>query len=415
MGLLAISMALLAGCQAKETKEEVVVIEQTTEPTFVAGKSQPLWAAEPIEQGTINASASEVVAPIVTATESQAIKQNVPDGPYEPNEGGRIMIFLFHHVIPEYTSGDKNVSITIDHFKQWLNNVYEAGYRPISMEDYLTNNITIAKGYIPMILTFDDGWSTQFQFLEENGEKVVDPNTAIAILDEFNKEHPDFEKKGIFYINLGREQTFGKIGTVSERLQYVIDQGYELGNHTLDHANLRNIKDKETLMYQIGKNEQLLQQALPNYTFKSLALPYGAYNKELKEYLFDGTYEGTTYHNDAVFLAGAEPSLPVSSEDFKADDIIPRVLAPGIEPVYMDAEWWLDMNNYSIAKQYVSDGDPATVTLPNGDANSVPVDVPTPKVGEEVAMGDGVTPTASTSDATTEIPTAGSLEGETSE
>lgn len=404
VGLLATSFVLMAGCQKKETKEEVIVIEQTVEPTFIAGKSTPLWAAEPSEQGTVtvNASDSEVVTPIATTTASQAIKYDVPDGPYEPNEDGRIMIFLFHHVIPEYTGGDKNVSITIDHFKKWLNDVYTAGYRPISMEDYLTNNITIAKGYIPMIITFDDGWSTQFQFLEENGEKVVDPNTAVAIMDEFNKEHPDFEKKGVFYVNLGREQTFGKVGTLSERLQYIIDQGYEIGNHTLTHENLRNIKDKETLMYQIGKNEQLLQQALPNYTFKTLALPFGAYNKDLKEYLFDGTYEGTTYHNDAVFLAGAEPALPVSSEKFKADDIIPRVLSPGIEPVYMDADWWLDPNNYSTSKQYVSDGDPTTITLPSEKTNTVPADVPTPKAGEEVAMGDGVVPTAD--NATTEAP-----------
>lgn len=289
-------------------------------------------------------------------TNAQESANDYVDGRFDdrvPNETGTIMIPLFHRFIETYSGGDKSVTMTLDQFRSTLQNLYDLGYRPVSMDDYLSGHINLPKGCLPIVFTFDDGWGSQFQFIEEDGQRIVDPKTAVGVWEEFNKEHPDFALRGVFYLNLGRDQTFGTVGTLTERLQYLVDLGFELGNHTLDHANLRNASTQE-LQLQIAENQRLLSEALPGYEYKTLALPYGAYNKDTVSLLYSGEYNGTSYKNGAVFLAGAEPSPSSKSEDFNLSKPVARVLAAGITPEYMDFDWWIE--NQSLDRQYISAG-----------------------------------------------------------
>ena len=48
---------------------------------------------------------------------------------------------------------------------------------------------------------------------------------------------------------------------------------------------------------------------------------------------------------------------------------IHRVRSPGIEPVNNDLEWWL--KNLKRSSEFVSDGDPDTVTVPEKFADQV--------------------------------------------
>ena len=49
-----------------------------------------------------------------------------------------------------------------------------------------------------MVFTFDDGTSGQFNLVEENGELVANKKSAVGIIEEFNKTHPDFGVKRDF-------------------------------------------------------------------------------------------------------------------------------------------------------------------------------------------------------------------------
>jgi len=45
-------------------------------------------------------------------------------------------------------------------------------------------------------------------------------------MEEFYEKHPDFGLKGTFYVNLGNS-TFEGAGTLQQRLQYLVDKGFE--------------------------------------------------------------------------------------------------------------------------------------------------------------------------------------------
>ncbi len=279
----------------------------------------------------------------------------------KPNEAGRIMVVMFHNFIEKYEKGDKAYTTTFDAFEELLETLYESDYRLISLNDYISGNIDTPAGCIPMVFTFDDGTPGQFNLIEENGELKVNPRSAAGIIQEFNKTHPDFGVKGTFFINLGN-QTFAGAGTLEQRLEYLVGMGYEIGNHTYSHINLK--KDGKTaaiIQEEIGGNQKKLYELVPGYTFTTFSLPYGAPAKELVQYVIKGEYEGVAYENKAIMEVGWDPAQ--SPFNVKFDPLSThRVRSSGIDPVDQDLAWWLE--NMKRSNQFVSDGDPDTVTVP---------------------------------------------------
>jgi len=285
----------------------------------------------------------------------------------KPNEAGRIMVVMFHNFVEEYKKGDKAYTTTFDAFGKLLDTLYTSGYRLLSMNDYLSGNIDTPAGCIPMVFTFDDGTAGQFNLIDEEGTLAVNPRSAVGILEEFNKVHPDFGTKGTFYINLG-DQTFSGAGTVAQRLEYLKSKGFELGNHTYSHINLKDTKTAEKIQEEIGGNQKKMYELIPDYTFNTFSLPYGAPSKDLVQYVIKGEYEGVKYENLAIMEVGWDPAP--SPFSIKFDPLAThRVRASGITPVDSDLAWWLE--NLKRGNQFVSDGNAATVAVPESYAEYV--------------------------------------------
>ena len=290
----------------------------------------------------------------------------------KPDESGKIMIVMFHNFIETYTKGDKQYTTTFSDFEKLLNTLYEKKYRLVNLTDLLNNNIDIPAGCIPMVFTFDDGTAGEFNLIEENGQLKVNPKSAVGIMQEFNKKHPDFGMKGTFYVNLGISSTFSGAGTMQERLQYLIDLGFEIGNHTKSHISLPSVKTAEKIMEEVGGNQKIMEELVPGYKFTSFSLPFGGATKELKDYVIKGNYQGTDYENRAIMLVGANPAPSPASKDFKPLQL-PRVRATGIEKVECDLDWWLkELEGGS--SQYVSDGNANTITVPEAKKEKVDIE-----------------------------------------
>ena len=53
----------------------------------------------------------------------------------------------------------------------------------------------------------------------------------------FNEKHPDFGQHAMFYVNMDKgDKTFEGAGTLKERFEILLAQGFELGNHTWGHV-----------------------------------------------------------------------------------------------------------------------------------------------------------------------------------
>lgn len=285
----------------------------------------------------------------------------------KPNEAGKVMVVMFHNFVEAYKSGDKAYTTTFDEFRKLLQTLYDGGYRLVNLNDYINNNISVPAGCIPMVFTFDDGTAGQFNLIEENGKLTAGRQTAVGIMEEFNKTHPDFGLKGTFFVNLGLGTFQGK-GTVAERLKYLVDKGFEIGNHTLTHVNLKQVTTVDKIQKEIGENQKKMYELIPDYKFTSFSLPFGAPSKDLQDYVVKGEFEGVKYENTAIVEVGWDPNVSPISKKFNPLSIH-RVRSSGIVPVDADLAWWL--KKLSKAEQYVSDGNPDTVTVPKTKEENV--------------------------------------------
>jgi peptidoglycan/xylan/chitin deacetylase (PgdA/CDA1 family) len=290
--------------------------------------------------------------------ESSTIKQDINLQEIQPNELGEIMVLMYHHI----REPEAEWSRTPDNFRRDLQNLYEKGYRPISLEDYASGNITTEAGFTPFVLTFDDGNQNNFNMIQnEEGQWEIDPDCAVGILEDFHKNHLDFPLRATFFINGG--VPFGQRELVDYKLNYIIEKGMDIGNHTFTHANLTNLTG-EKIQEEMGKLSQFVKKHLPVYEINTLALPFGSKPKNIEDriYLEEGKYEGEKYYHLVVLEVGWDPYLSPFHKDFDSKRIR-RVRASETKVDGIGLYDWIDAFDKGKRTRYISDGDAEIITV----------------------------------------------------
>lgn len=282
------------------------------------------------------------------------------------NENGKIMILMYHKFADTQTDGWTR---SFDNFKNDLQTLYEKNYYPISMTDYINGYIDVPYGKTPVILTFDDGTAGQLSFERVDGKLVPKENTAVSIYKKFSEEHQDFPVKGTFYIM--STNFFGSSGTLRQRLEYLVAQGFEIGNQTKNHYALQKATSADKVIEEVGGLAKFVDELIPGYVINSFSIPGGSMTKNYKEQVYSGTYDGFKYENKSVVLLyGSSPELsPINKElDLKN---LSRVRVAGKDKVDKDFDYWIKYFDEHPEEKYVSDGDPMTFVIDKGDADKV--------------------------------------------
>jgi peptidoglycan/xylan/chitin deacetylase (PgdA/CDA1 family) len=287
--------------------------------------------------------------------------------PRGPNELGRIMILEYHRI--DYP--EERWTRTPENFRRDLETLYARGYRLVALNDVLDGRIALPAGMTPVVLTFDDSSPGQFRYVERNGELQIDPKSAVGILEAFIGERPDFGRAATFYVLPGASRPnrlFNQPEHEGRKLRYLVSRGYEIGNHTLWHANLAKYEEA-TVRAQIAEAQTWIQRHVPDYRLRTLALPHGAYPRDVS-WALQGTAKGSTYRNDAILMVagGAAPSPFARTFD--------PVRLPRIQAVERDLAYWLTYFERRPQERFVSDGDPMTVTIPVGSRDRLRTAMP---------------------------------------
>ena len=150
-------------------------------------------------------------------------------------------------------------------------------------------------------------FSGQFNLIEENGKLVVNPKSAAGIMIKFSEKHPDFGLKGIFYLNMDKEEkTFEGAGTLKERLEILMSYGFEVGNHSWGHFYFSQAKNREQIYERLGRNQKRLQEIIGGVSFYSLALPHGGKApEELKDAMIRGIWRHPLYYGSRLYAERA--------------------------------------------------------------------------------------------------------------
>ena len=168
-------------------------------------------------------------------------------------------ILVYHHVSqsdPEGSSAPRRLTVTADVFAQQMQYLQDNGYHVITfadLADYFENGKELPT--LPVIISFDDGWETQFEYALPSLEKYHYPATFFVVTD---------------YI--------GRPGFISwAQLQTLLTDGMKIGSHTRSHPRLTKIRDLEKLWDQIYNSKAILESQL-EASVEEFAYPYGSYN-----------------------------------------------------------------------------------------------------------------------------------------
>jgi peptidoglycan/xylan/chitin deacetylase (PgdA/CDA1 family) len=295
-----------------------------------------------------------------------------------PNELGRIPILEYHLV----GDADKRWARSRASFRRDLEQLYAAGYRPITVGDLVARRIDLPAGRSPVVFTFDDASPGQFRYVLRNGTPVPDPTSAIGIWLDFAASHPEWSPRATFCLLSNADHGhafFGNKGIDGQetawrfpKLQWLVAQGFELCNHTLYHVKLSRVGD-DVVREQIGRAQLAIDSAVTGYRVRTFALPLGLWPRDRSlarrgSWTNPSTGTRLTWSHDAVLEVGdtkAAGSFSFSPHDPRFD--------PGSLPRYqIFGDRTTALISRLAATRYVSDGNPRVVTRGAATTTSAP-------------------------------------------
>jgi peptidoglycan/xylan/chitin deacetylase (PgdA/CDA1 family) len=235
------------------------------------------------------------------------------------DQTAQVIVYGYHRFVDKVRRPD--TEITPAAFEAQMKELKDKGITVIPMQDFLAWKRS-EKSIPPRcaVLTFDDGWKSQYE-------------VAWPILKKFNYPVTLF-----IYTEGVRGGHFGGGEALTwEQLGEMRDAGADIEAHSATHQDLRKPYDKvakkrlsppeydQWLQNEVGGSKQLLEQRL-GIKVNCFAVPYGFYNEKVKEACKTAGYE-------AVFTVYGQPltyNSPVDS--------LGRYLIEGNKPkVFEDA------------------------------------------------------------------------------
>jgi peptidoglycan/xylan/chitin deacetylase (PgdA/CDA1 family) len=197
------------------------------------------------------------------AAEPQPFTTSPPDSQQpalQEKRTAKVPILVYHHVSQSISEGGspalRRLTVTAEIFAQQMQYLQDNGYHVITfsdLADYFEKGKELPT--LPVIISFDDGWETQFEYALPSLEKYHYAATFFVVTD---------------YI--------GRPGFISwPQLQTLLTDGMRIGSHSRSHPRLAKIKDSAKLWDQIYNSKTILEAQL-EISVEEFAYPYGSYN-----------------------------------------------------------------------------------------------------------------------------------------
>lgn len=289
---------------------------------------------------------------------------------FQPNELGVIPVLQYHVFVTDPKLVD-DYTVTIETFNTHLQWLYDHGFYVIPMADLVRDEIEAPPGKHPVVLTFDDGTAGQFRFIKgRDGTLVPDPDSAVGAMEAFFTKHPDFGRGGFFAVLpfncFAEPDESAQMPYCDQKLAWLAEHGYEVGNHTMGHQDLLDVSD-ERFMSEIGGAAAWIDERVPDpgNLSQTVVMPYGNYpdadmHSAQRRMMREGfEYEGTEVRIEAALMVGADPAESPSS------NLWDPIWIPRIQTSDEVIDHWFTAFEEGQVILYVSDGNMETVTIPD--------------------------------------------------
>jgi peptidoglycan/xylan/chitin deacetylase (PgdA/CDA1 family) len=244
---------------------------------------------------------TQTPTPAPTATAVPSATAVPTPAPVAVDQTAQVIVFGYHRFVNQVRRPD--TEITPQMFEQQMQELKDRAITVIGMQDFLAWKRG-AKNIPPRcaIITFDDGWKSQY-------------DVAWPIMKKFGYPFTMF-----IYTEGVRGGHFGGGEAITwEQLAEMRDAGVDIQAHSATHQDLRKAYDKvakkklsppeyeQWLHNEVVGSKELLEQRL-GIRVNCFAVPYGYYNQHIKEVAMQAGY-------DALFTVYGQPITFRSSTD----------------------------------------------------------------------------------------------------
>lgn len=201
----------------------------------------------------------------------------------QKTQENKIPILVYHKVGDGFSESNNNhkmskkYNLSTSIFEEQIKYILGQGYTPLTIQDLIfrQKNNTLPKK--PIVITFDDGWKSQYQ-------------NALPILKKYNIP-------ATFYIYTGVTGSPKYMNW--DELRVLVSFNMEIGSHTKNHpklTKLQNFKLKEELK----ESKNILENKL-NIKVTDFAYPYGDYNNSVIQALKDYGYTSSRTFSKSIY------------------------------------------------------------------------------------------------------------------
>jgi peptidoglycan/xylan/chitin deacetylase (PgdA/CDA1 family) len=207
-----------------------------------------------------------------------------------------IPILMYHHIMDDchypYTISSKQ-------FNEQLAYLRRTGYRTITLSQlYIHRNEGKKLPQKPVIITFDDAYEDVYI----NALPVLKQFNMVATTFVITKYVGDFN----YWDSYPNKPICRHMSW--DNLRVWLDQGMEVGSHSVTHSHLSNLSKKE--IFEELQNSKLMIEEKLKMKIKFFCYPYGELNVLVKKNLSAIGYQGalairegtSTWHNDVFAL-----------------------------------------------------------------------------------------------------------------
>jgi peptidoglycan/xylan/chitin deacetylase (PgdA/CDA1 family) len=270
------------------------------------------------------------------------------------NELGKVMVLEYHRLGDlELRFQRRPANLRAD-----LQRLYQNGYYPVNLIDLIRGLSGVPAGKKPIVLTFDDSDISQFRVLDDS---TIDADTAVGIILNFHNQHPDWPTRATFFVlgndNANHISIFGQPKWAKAKVQFLVNQGMEVGSHTVNHTNLAAIT-AERIEWELAVSQHVIEELAPGYQVETLSVPYGEFPYTL-DFLKAGKWGDFDYTYSGNAAAWGGPSVSPFDATFDPYHI------PRMEVTSDALNHWLTHFEQNPHEYYISDGDPKRVTAPD--------------------------------------------------
>ena len=292
--------------------------------------------------------------PIIETLGAQPLPEVTPIPYFDgANELGKVLVLEYHRLgFPE-----QRFLRTPANFRADLARLYESGYYPVNFIDLIRGLRNVPAGKKPIVLTFDDSDISQFRVLPD---RTVDADSAVGIILNFHNQHPDWPTRATFFV-LGNDTAnyislFGQPDWAKAKIQFLVQQGMEVGSHTVSHVGLGNLS-AERIAWELAISQYVIEDLAPGYQVESLSVPYGEF-PYTNDFLKAGQWRDYSYTYSGNAAAWGGPGVSPFDPAFDPYHV------SRLEVTATSFDQWLTHFEQNPQAYYVSDGDANRLTAP---------------------------------------------------